>query len=246
MKEKLFIEDAKKYVKIEEYIRNELKNALCGDVEIQETPLGTRVIIHTLTPGLVIGVGGEQVKKITQVLENEFGLKNPQVDVKKIENPFLDPHIVAHYIASALERGAHFKKICNYYLYKVMNSGATGCEIVVSGKLGSEKARTERFTAGYVEKSGERENVLKAYRTAETKPGVIGIQVYIMVKPKEEIKKLKELEKEEKEEQEETKEIELDLEKPSSKEQSETIENEHTANKQSSAESSTNEKGEEK
>jgi len=227
MKEKLFIQDAKKYVKIEEFIRNELKNALCGDVEIQETPLGTRVIIHTLTPGLVIGVGGERVKKITTVLETEFGLKNPQVDVKKIENPFLDPHIVAHYIASALERGAHFKKICNYYLYKIMSFGATGCEIVVSGKLGSEKARTERFTAGYVEKSGQRENVLKAYRTAETKPGVIGIQVYIMVKPKEEIEKLEMLTEEEKK----TKEIELDLEKTSSKEkQSESAEKEPATN----------------
>lgn len=211
MKEKLFVEDAKKYVQVEEFIRSELKDALCGDIEIQDTPLGTRVIIHTLTPGLIIGVGGERIKKITQVLENEFELKNPQVDIKKIDNPFLDPHIVAHYIASALERGAHFKKIANYYLSRVMQSGATGCEIVISGKLGSEKARTERFTAGYVEKSGTKKNVLKAYRTAETKPGVIGIQVYIMIKPKEELEKLKELGNEE------SKEIDLDLEKEEAK-----------------------------
>ncbi|MCD6381548.1 MAG: 30S ribosomal protein S3, partial [Candidatus Aenigmarchaeota archaeon] len=191
--EKLFIEDAKKYVQVKEFIKNELKDALCGDIEIQDTPLGTRVVIYTLTPGIIIGAGGERIKKLTKVLENDFGFKNPQIDIKKIDKPFLDPSIVARYIASALERGAHFKKIANYYLSRVMQAGATGCEIVISGKLGSEKSRTERFSAGYVEKSGQHENVLKAYRIAETKPGVIGIRVYIMIKPKEEFKKLKEI-----------------------------------------------------
>ncbi len=208
MKEKLFIEDAKRDVQVEEFIRNELKDTICGDIEIQETPLGTRIIINTLTPGLVIGAGGERVKKITKVLEEKFGIKNPQIDVKKIEKPFLDPHVIAHYIATGLERGAHFKKICNYYLSKVMASGATGCEIIVSGKLGSEKARTERFTAGYVEKSGTKESVLKAYRTAETKPGVIGIKVFIMVKPKEDFVKV----------EEEPKAMDIDLEKENIKE----------------------------
>jgi len=82
----------------------------------------------------------------------------------------------------ALERGLNFKKIGNYYLTRVMNAGARGCEIVLSGKLGGEKARRERFGAGFVEKSGTRESVLKGFYVANPKLGNIGIKVFITLK----------------------------------------------------------------
>ncbi len=180
MKEKLFIEDAKKYVQIEEFLKKELSEAKPGSIDIQDTPLGTRITIYTLNPGLVIGVGGEKISSIVKKLE-EMGISNPQIDVQKIKNPFLDPEIVAQYIAEAIEKGINYKKVANYYLDKVMKAGAKGCEIIISGKIAGEKASTQKFYAGFVEKSGTRENVLKGFKTTTPKVGVIGIKVFISI-----------------------------------------------------------------
>jgi len=178
MKERFFIEDAKKYVRVEEFLKDELEEARIGSIDIQETPVGTRIIIYALNPGLVIGTGGEKVSYIVKKLE-EMGINNPQIDVQKIKNPFLDPEIVAQNIAEAIEKGINYKKVANYYLEKVIKAGAKGCEIIISGKIAGEKASSQKFYEGFVEKSGTRENVLKGFRIAKPKVGVIGIKVFI-------------------------------------------------------------------
>lgn len=181
MKERLFVEDSKKEIRIEELLMKEFSSALCGGFDIQETPLGTRITIYTMIPGLVIGSGGEKIKFITEKLKADFGLKNVQIDVQKIRKPDLNPSIVAQNIAIALEKGLNYKKLGNFYLSKVMKAGARGCEIIIAGKMGGEKSRKERFYAGFVEKSGTRESVLKGTAVACPKLGDIGIKVFIMI-----------------------------------------------------------------
>jgi small subunit ribosomal protein S3 len=62
-----------------------------------------------------------------------------------------------------------------------MKAGALGCELRISGKLPSERAKTWRFAEGYLKKAGEsRKEVNRAYSVALTKTGIIGINVAIM------------------------------------------------------------------
>lgn len=182
MKERLFIKDSKKYVQIEELLMKEFSNSMCGGIEIHDTPMGTSIVIHTTAPGLVIGSGGEKIKAITQIVKERFGLKNPQIDVQKIKRPDLNPDIVAQNIVRALESGMNYKRVGNIYLSRVMKSGARGCEIIIAGKLGGEKARKERFYDGFIEKSGTMDSVLKGFAVATPKLGNIGVKVYIMLK----------------------------------------------------------------
>lgn len=182
MKERLFIEDSKKDIRIEEMLMKEFSNSMCGGIDLQETPLGTRIVIYTMAPGIVIGTGGEKIRQMTERLKTEFGLKNPQIDVQKIRTPDLSPAIVAQNICQALEKGLNYKKIGNYYTSKIMKAGARGCEIIIAGKLGGEKSRTEKFYAGFVEKSGTREAVLKGTCVATPKLGNIGVKVFITLK----------------------------------------------------------------
>lgn len=195
MKEKLFVADAKRLLAIEEFVRNYFTQAKCSDVIVQETPMGTRITIYTLHPGILIGSGGETLRSLQEKLEREFNVKNPQINVERIEKPLLDPVVVAQQIASALERGVSHKRIAQYYLRRVMEEGAKGCEIIISGKLGSEKARSQRFYDGFIEKSGTREKVLKGFATANTKPGVIGVKVYITLKEESPYEAVEEQEK---------------------------------------------------
>jgi len=185
MKERIFINHAIQQTELEEYLRIQFALAKHGDIEVQYTPVGIRIIIHTITPGLVIGSGGERIREAVEEIKKKFGIDNPQIDVQKIEKPFLDPKIIAQQIADAIEKGVNFKRIGTYYLSKIMESGAVGCEIKLSGKIGGARGRTERFNAGYLKKCGDPafKDVLKGFTVASPKLGSIGITVKIMVVP---------------------------------------------------------------
>ena len=184
MKERLFIQKSKEHVKLEEFVRKQFAQAKCGSIEVQYTPVVTRIILHTTTPGLIIGSGGERIKETVELLKKEFSIENPQIDVQKIDDPDADATIVAQTIAAAIESGVNFKKLGNYYLQRVMGSGATGCEIVLSGKISGQRGRRERFVAGYLKKCGEpaKRDVMKGFAVANPKLGNIGVTVKIMFK----------------------------------------------------------------
>ncbi len=184
MKERLFIQKSKEHVNMEEFVRKQFTQAKCGRIEVQHTPIVTRIVIYTTTPGLVIGAGGERIREATELLKEKFKIENPQIDVQKIDNPDLDPHIVAQNITAALETGVNYKKLGNYYAQRIMESGAIGCEIVVSGKMSGQRSRKERFVAGYLKKCGEpsKRDVVKGFAVATPKLGSIGVTVKIMIR----------------------------------------------------------------
>jgi small subunit ribosomal protein S3 len=179
---KHFISKAKKRAEIDEFLQKKLEKAGYGGVNIAETPLGTHNVIYAMRPGLVIGRGGETIRELAKVLEEKFGVSNPQISVSEIEVPELNPYIVATRIASALERGVHFRRAGFWALNQVMEAGALGAEIIISGKLRTERARYEKFKAGYLPKCGD--PAMKYMRKAEVhvqlKPGIYGIKVRIM------------------------------------------------------------------
>lgn len=179
---KHFIEESVKKAKIDEFLRNEFERAGYGGVDITKTPLGTHIVIYTMRPGMVIGRGGETIKKLAEQLEEKFQLPNPQISVAEIEIPELNAYVIAARVASALKRGVHYRRSGFWALNRVMEAGALGAEIIISGKLRSDRARYEKFRAGYLPKSGE--PVIKYMRKAELhvqlKPGVLGVKVRIM------------------------------------------------------------------
>lgn len=187
MRERLFIQKSKEHVKLEEFVRKQFAQAKCGSIEVQYTPVVTRIILHTTTPGLVIGSGGERIKETVEMLKKEFGIENPQIDVQRIDNPDIDPYIVAQTIATSIESGVNFKKLGNYYVQRIMEAGAIGCEIVLSGKISGQRGRRERFVAGYLKKCGEpaKRDVMKGFAVANPRLGNIGVTVKIMLRRSE-------------------------------------------------------------
>lgn len=184
MIETKFIKEIVKEFQIEEFISQTLKNVGFSSAKLNKTPLGEKIVIHASRPGLVVGRKGENIQKLTQSLKSKFKLENPQIEIIEIEEPNLDPKIVAERIASSLERFglSKFKGIGHKMLANVMDSGAQGVEILISGKIPSSRARRWRFYQGYLKKSGDIavSGIKKAYTQAQIKTGVVGIQVRIM------------------------------------------------------------------
>jgi small subunit ribosomal protein S3 len=179
---KHFITEAVKKTEIDEYLQTKLDRAGYGGVTISKTPLGTHIVIYAMRPGLVIGRGGETIRELASFLEQKFKVSNPQISVSEIEVPELNAYVVASRVASALQRGVHFRRAGFWSLNQVMEAGALGAEIIISGKLRTERARFEKFRAGYLVKCGEPS--LKYMQRAEVhvqlKPGVFGVRVRIM------------------------------------------------------------------
>ena len=180
-----FINKRIEKTEIDEYLAQELKRAWYGKVEIQKTPLGTRIIIHAARPGLVIGRRGKNVKHLTKIMEEQFHLENPQIEVAEIEVPELNARVMAERLASRFERGTQYRRAAYSILRRIKDAGAKGVEITVSGKLTSHRARYKKFRQGFVAKCGDPANLYvdSSVAYAILKKGVIGINVKIMHDP---------------------------------------------------------------
>ncbi len=170
------------YMMLYEYLQRQFVRANFVDVQFFKTPIGTKVIIYAGIPGIVIGKRGANIKRVSEVLEKEFGIDNPQIDVVEVPNQDLNAKIMSYRIARALVRGVKFRRAARIALRRIMNAGARGAEIVISGKLTSQRHRTERFTEGFLPKAGEPKKRLvdEAVTHVLMKLGMYGIKVRIM------------------------------------------------------------------
>ena len=180
--EQQFIDNGLQRTRIDEFFADELGRAGYGGMEIAKTPMGTQIVLKAEKPGMVIGKGGKNIRKITDTLETEFGLDDPQVDVQEVEEPDLNARIVADRLANALERGWYFRKAGHTTIDRIMEAGAHGAEIVLSGKVTGARSRVEKFNRGYIKHNGEPAEEIVDYgvSTAVVQLGTIGVQVKII------------------------------------------------------------------
>jgi small subunit ribosomal protein S3 len=183
MIEKKFIEIKKNEYSIKEFIKSELGKGKISNVKIERTPIGERIILFTSRPGVIIGRKGESIQRLTEVLRKQFKMENPKIEIAEIEKVDFDAQTIADQIALSLERfgSSSFKIVTYKFLERIKRAGALGAEIILSGKLPGARAKTWRFSFGYLNKTGYPTNfVNSAKAVAETKPGTVGIKVYIL------------------------------------------------------------------
>ena len=183
MEERKFINLKKEEFGIKEYIKRDLGRGKISRLDIEYTPVGEKIIISTNKPGLVIGRKGDKIFELTKVLKDRFKLENPHVEIDEIIRPEFDAQIMADEIALGLERFGplKFKVIAYKALQRIMDAGALGAEIRLSGKLPGSRARQWRFAQGYMIKTGDSAKVVdRAQSTAQTRPGTVGVKVEIL------------------------------------------------------------------
>lgn len=184
MIEKTFVREGIKKVRMNEYLGKELERAGYGGMEIKRTPMGTQITVHVEKPGMIIGKDGRRIKRLTDDINRKHEMDNPQIDVQPIAVPDLSASLMANRLAKLIERGWHFRRAGRSTLQRIMNHGALGCEIIMTGKLRGPRGRMEKMVDGYIKHCGEvaEEIVDRGYSIAKTKSGIIGVQVWI-VKP---------------------------------------------------------------
>jgi small subunit ribosomal protein S3 len=89
-------------------------------------------------------------------------------------------------MASHLERGTAFRRATMWTMKQIMESGAMGVQITISGKLRGDRSAFEKHVAGILPRAGHHAEVIVDEDIAHVKTamGLIGIRIRIAIKEK--------------------------------------------------------------
>ena len=167
---------------VREYLLKETERAGFGGLEFNRTPEGTKVTLSAEQVGRVIGRRGKIIHELQRRLQNDFNLEKPRLEVNEIEEPRLNAQVMASRLASSLERGWFFRRAGHSTSQNIMDAGARGCLIILSGKISGARHRVQKFQKGHIKFCGETalEFMDGGFATAVKKLGTIGCTVRIM------------------------------------------------------------------
>ena len=171
----LLVEDKK----IRDYLKKTLYSAGIPKIEIERDNAKVRIYLHCARPGVVIGKGGEEIKKIEAQLVKMIG-KPVDLKIVEVKNADMDAQLVAENIAQQLEKRIGFRRAMKNAMGRAMRSGARGIKTCVSGRLGgAEIARTEHYHDGTIPLQTLRADIDYGFAEAATTYGRIGVKVWI-------------------------------------------------------------------
>jgi small subunit ribosomal protein S3e len=152
---------------------------------VRVTPLRTEVIIRATRTQNVLGEKNRRIRELTQIVQRRFNFPEGNVELyaERVNNRALCAVAQAESLRYKLAGGLAVRRACYGVLRYIMENGARGCEVTISGKLRAQRAKAMKFRDGYMIKSGEaaRLYVDNAIRHLKLKQGVLGIRVKIML-----------------------------------------------------------------
>ena len=180
------IKDNYNMMLLNDFLREEIKESGFHRVEISKTPSGTKITLFVTRPGIVIGRKGVGIKQLTEKVESDFGFKNPQISVEEIPKAELSPSVMCNRLASHIERGTAFRRATMWTLNQIMEAGAMGVQITISGKLRGDRSAFEKHTQGILPRAGNyaKDIVSEDVTHTKTAMGLIGIKIRIASKEK--------------------------------------------------------------
>ena len=182
-------------IQIRKALMDRLKLAGLTKVEIERLPNSMVIVMTVSRPGVVIGRGGTGLEDLKKFIIEKINslrkdkIKNMKIDlqVNEVKNPELSAYLVASRIGSEMERRFPHRRVVAKAIERVMQSGALGVKIILSGRIaGAEISRVEKYHQGSVPSQTLRENIDYAEVPALLKRGYVGVKVYIHKKPEEE------------------------------------------------------------
>lgn len=186
---KFLLED----VKLREFLEERLEMAGVVDIEIERSINTIKITLNVSRPGVVIGRGGSRLKKLQEQIHRKLKI-NPNdpkamkvdLDVKEVEKPDLSAKLIAQRVSNQIERRYPHRRAVYQAIEKVMEAGAKGVKIVLSGRIGgAEIGRTEKYDKGTIPLQTLRADINYAHKPALTKSGYVGVKVWIYRKEEE-------------------------------------------------------------
>lgn len=166
-------------LKIRKAINTKYPEAAISTIEIERQANQVVATINTARPGIVIGRGGQRVDEARNYLEKMIG-KRIQLNIKEVQQPELDAHLVARSIADQLERRIAYRRAMKQAMQRTMQAGGKGIKVAVAGRLGgAEIARRLNMHEGRVPLHTLRADIDYGFTEAKTVMGRIGVKAWI-------------------------------------------------------------------
>jgi len=184
-KKRKFVRDGIFYAELNEFLTRELGEDGYSGVEIRVTPLHTEVIIRATRTQSVLGEKGQRIRELTSLVQKRFDFPEGTVELyaERVNNRALCAIAQAESLRFKLLGGLPVRRACYGVMRYVMENGAKGVELIVSGKARGARAKAMKFKDGYMLKSGyaATKYIDTAFRHLNLKQGVLGVKVTIML-----------------------------------------------------------------
>jgi len=184
-KERKFVADGVFYAELNELLQRELGEDGYAGVEVRVTPVRTEIIVRATRTQNVLGEKGRRIRELTSLVQKRFGFPVGHVEVyaERVANRGLCAIAQAESLKYKLLGGLAARRACYGVIRFIMESGAKGVQIVISGKLRGQRAKGMIFRDGYMVKSGEPKQLYidRAVRHILLKQGVLGINMALML-----------------------------------------------------------------
>merc|ERR1712007_303810 len=184
-KKRKFVADGVFYAELNELLVRELAEDGYSGVEVRQTPTRHEIIIRATRTQNVLGEKGRRIRELTAVVQKRFNFPPQSVELyaEKVLNRGLCAVAQAESLRFKLLGGLAVRRACYGVLRFIMDSSALGCEVIVSGKLIAQRAKSMKSADGYMIKAGNpcREYIDSAVRHVLLRQGVLGIKVNIML-----------------------------------------------------------------
>lgn len=174
--------------KLRKLLHEKLLLAGLTTVEIERSINTIKITLYVSRPGVVIGRGGTNLEQLKQEVDkllkidpkNKQSKRKTEIDVKEVKNPDLQAKLIVNRLIDQMQKRYPHRRAVNQALDQVMNAGAKGVKIVLSGRIaGAEIGRTEKYEKGTVPTQTLRADIDYAQEPALTKSGYVGIKVWI-------------------------------------------------------------------
>lgn len=168
-------------IKIRELVTNapECKNADIAEIEIIRHPQRVTIVIHTARPGVIIGVKGATIEKISADIQKQL-TKKVQIKIKEIKRADINAFLIAQNIGRQLVGRGSYRRVLKQSANNAMRAGVQGIKIRLAGRLGgSEMKRTGEHKEGRVPLHTLRADIDYGTYEVLTTYGKIGVKVWV-------------------------------------------------------------------
>eukprot|EP00421_Protoceratium_reticulatum_P004609 CAMPEP_0168370942 /NCGR_PEP_ID=MMETSP0228-20121227/7517_1 /TAXON_ID=133427 /ORGANISM="Protoceratium reticulatum, Strain CCCM 535 (=CCMP 1889)" /LENGTH=236 /DNA_ID=CAMNT_0008383817 /DNA_START=72 /DNA_END=782 /DNA_ORIENTATION=- len=184
-KKRKFVADGVFYAELNEFLMRTLAEDGYAGVEVRVTPIRTEIIIRATRTREVLGEKGRRIRELTAVVQKRFGFPENSVELfaERVENRAACAMAQAESLRYKLLGGLAVRRACYGVVRFIMENGAKGCEVIISGKLRAQRAKAMKFKDGYLISTGEphRHYIDKAVRHVAMRQGMLGVMVKIML-----------------------------------------------------------------
>jgi small subunit ribosomal protein S3e len=186
-----FVADGVFRAEVNELLMHALAEFGFSGIEVNFTKGLTEVRVlvskfHDLTDQTKIS--GIKINQLKGLIEQRFGFtKNTNhkfsLAAKKATHYGVNAQEQAEYLKKRLASGIPVRSAAMYVIRNMLNKGAKGCEVIISGKLRQQRAKSMKFKDGYMIHTGEPKRVFidTAVRHIELRQGIMGVKVKIML-----------------------------------------------------------------